>query len=81
MPKFKKENPITEEMIYKDPFNYTLKDISPILGEKKANSFYKSIYRARNFKPYKTIKIVDIFNGGDTRKYAFKLNDGYCIET
>ena len=35
MPKFKKENPITEEMIYKDPFNYTLKDISPILGEKK----------------------------------------------
>lgn len=40
MPKFKKENPITEEMIYKDPFNYTLKDISPILGEKKANSFY-----------------------------------------
>ena len=41
MPKFKKENPITEEMIYKDPFNYTLKDISPILGEKKANSFYK----------------------------------------
>ena len=81
MPKVKKENPITEEMIYKDPFNYTLKDISPILGEKKANSFYKSIYRARNFKPYKTIKIVDIFNGGDTRKYAFKLNDGYCIET
>ena len=39
MPKFKKENPITEEMIYKDPFNYTLKIFHQFLEKKRQIRF------------------------------------------
>lgn len=72
---------ITEEMINSDPYGYTYKEICDCVGEKKARSLMHALYKEKPQKKYQTMSINDIYNGGDTRKYSFKLKDGYCVET
>lgn len=72
---------ITEEMINSDPYGYTYKEICDCVGEKKARALMHALYKEKPQKKYQTMSIDDIYNGGDTRKYSFKLKDGYCIET
>ena len=72
---------ITEEMINSDPYGYTYKEICDCVGEKKARALMHALYKEKPQKKYQTMSNDDIYNGGDTRKYSFKLKDGYCIET
>ncbi len=69
------------EMIESDPYNYTYEEILGCMGEEKAKSFFKKLYKGSVNPKYQTMKIKDIYVGGDTTKYAFELHDGYCIET
>ena len=39
------------------------------------------VYKDKPKIQNQTVVIKDIFNGGDTKKYSFKLSDNYCIET
>lgn len=64
---------ITEEMINSDPYGYTYKEICDCVGEKKARSLMHALYKEKPQKKYQTMSINDIYNGGDTRKYSFKL--------
>lgn len=72
---------LTAEMIKIDPYNYTLSEMVDVIGETEAKKLFKSIYKGTSKLSYQTIKVKDVFNGGDTRKYAFRLCDHYCIET
>lgn len=71
---------ISAEVIKKDPYNYTCLEMVNALGEDQAKSLFKALY-TKNPAKYQTLFIKDIYDGGDTRKYAFELEDHYCIET
>ena len=64
---------LTAEMIKIDPYNYTLSEMVDVIGETEAKKLFKSIYKGTSKLSYQTIKVKDVFNGGDTRKYAFEL--------
>lgn len=68
---------LTAEMIKIDPYNYTLSEMVDVIGETEAKKLFKSIYKGTSKLSYQTIKVKDVFNGGDTRKYAFELCDNY----
>lgn len=72
---------LTKEIIEADPYSYTYKDILPILGEAKAKKLFAELYGKRKSQNRFTMSIKDYYNGRDTSKYAFELQDGYCIET
>lgn len=61
---------LTAEMIKIDPYNYTLSEMVDVIGETEAKKLFKSIYKGTSKLSYQTIKVKDVFNGGDTRKYA-----------
>jgi len=66
--------------ITSDPFGFTFKEISRVMGEPDARAFYSGLYRgASGKKPY-TMLARDIFRDADTRKYVYELSDGKCIE-
>ena len=77
----KKQIGLTIDEIEKDPYNFTLNEMMECMGEEKAKKFFFSLYKQRVNPKYQTMKIKDVYNGGDTRKYAFELRDNYCIET
>lgn len=78
-----KENKLfpTLEMIESNPYNYTYEEILNCMGEEKAKPFFKKLYKSGVNPKYQTMTIKDIYVSRDTIKYAFELQDGYCIET
>ena len=71
----------TEDEIRSDPYGFTLKEITEVLGEQEAQKLFNELYKKKPISKYQTVKIKEIQQGGDTSKYAFELTDGYCIET
>ena len=72
---------ITEKNILENPYNYSLNEMVTAMGEGPARSFFKTLYKTPPKSQNQTVKIKDIYSGGDTRKYVFQLKDNYCIET
>lgn len=73
---------LDKDDILKDPFNYTFKEISSVLGEKEAKNLFEDLYKKKNLNSkYTTMKIRQSSRGGDTEKYAFELKDGLFVET
>lgn len=74
-----------EEIAEYDPdFNinvYTFDEVAKCMGEERAKSLFKTLYKNGVSPKNQTMTIKDIYVGGDTTKYAFELQDGYCIET
>lgn len=73
--------PPTLEMIQGNPYNYTFDEVAKCMGEERAKSLFKTLYKSGVSPKNQTMTIKDIYVGGDTTKYAFELQDGYCIET
>ena len=71
---------VTVDKIKENPYDYTFEELVDCMPEEVAKRFFYSLYKG-NRKSNATMKIKDIYNGADTRKYAFELKDGYCIET
>lgn len=76
-----KMGPPTLEMIQGNPYNYTFDEVAKCMGEERAKSLFKTLYKSGVSPKNQTMTIKDIYVGGDTTKYAFELQDGYCIET
>lgn len=76
-----KMGPPTLEMIQGNPYNYTFDEVAKCMGEERAKSLFKTLYKNGVSPKNQTMTIKDIYVGGDTTKYAFELQDGYCIET
>ncbi len=71
----------TSEEILNDPYGFTLKEMTDVLGEQEAQNLFNLLYKKKPNPKYQTVKIKEIQQGGDTSKYAFELTDGYRIET
>lgn len=67
--------------IEKNPYNFTFQEMVGTIGETKAKNFFEMLYKEKPKAKYQTIKVKDVYDGGDTRKYVFELKDHYCIET
>lgn len=74
-----KMGPPTLEMIQGNPYNYTFDEVAKCMGEERAKSLFKTLYKNGVSPKNLTMTIKDIYVGGDTTKYAFELQDGYCI--
>lgn len=72
---------LPSNVICSDPYGCTFEEIVELLGEKSGRAFFRTLYKEKPKIQNQTIKVNSIENGGDTKKYAFELNDGYCIET
>ena len=49
---------LDKDDILKDPFNYTFKEISSVLGEKEAKNLFEDLYKKKNLNSkYTTMKI------------------------
>lgn len=76
-----KKEEILESDINNDPYNYTYKEMSGVIGEEKTRALFEKLYKKRQIDKNNTLRIKERYDGKDTTKYAFELNDGYCIET
>ena len=72
---------LPSNVICSDPYGCTFEEIVELSGEKSGRAFFRTLYKEKPKIQNQTIKVNSIENGGDTKKYAFELNDGYCIET
>ena len=61
---------LTTEDILENPYNYTLKDMIQVIGEKEATAFFHKLYCEKPKKEYATIKIKI------QRIFLFKMNVG-----
>lgn len=55
--------------------------MSGVIGEEKTRALFEKLYKKRQIDKNNTLRIKERYDGKDTTKYAFELNDGYCIET
>ena len=76
-----KNTVLTKEQVLNDPYGYTYNEILQVLGENTSKSLMADLYRKKAKNAHYTIKVKDYYNGKDTTKYAFEMEDGYCIET
>lgn len=70
----------TEDEIRSDPYGFTLKEITEVLGEQEAQKLFNELYKKKPISKYQTVKIKEIQQGGDTSKYAFELTDGTALK-
>lgn len=66
-----KMGPPTLEMIQGNPYNYTFDEVAKCMGEERAKSLFKTLYKNGVSPKNQTMTIKDIYVGGDTTKYAF----------
>lgn len=65
-----KMGPPTLEMIQGNPYNYTFDEVAKCMGEERAKSLFKTLYKNGVSPKNQTMTIKDIYVGGDTTKYA-----------
>lgn len=75
-----KMGPPTLEMIQGNPYNYTFDEVAKCMGEERAKSLFKTLYKNGVSPKNQTMTIKDIYVGGDTTKYAFELQDGSALK-
>ena len=74
-----KMGPPTLEMIQGNPYNYTFDEVAKCMGEERAKSLFKTLYKNGVSPKNQTMTIKDIYVGGDTTKYAFEVQEGLAI--
>ena len=74
-------NKYTPTEIWRDPYGFTYKEMTEIIGESEAKALCTSLYKRPPKKEYLTMSIKDINKDSDTEKYVYELLDGKCIET
>ena len=67
--------------IWRDPYGYTYKEMTEVIGESEAKALCTSLYKHSPKKEHLTMSIKNIYKDSDTEKYVYELLDGKCIET
>jgi len=71
----------TIDDVMSDPYQFTFKEMSEIVGKHEAVKWFSTLYKRNLSKKHKTICKKNVLKDGDTSKYIFELSDGRCIET
>lgn len=70
----------TPTEILNDPYGFTYKEMSEVIGEDKARALYAKLYKQPFHK--KSINInKKVYKSSDTEKYVYELKDNRYIET
>ena len=71
----------TPTEIRRNPYEFTYKEISEVIGESEAKALCTLLYKHPPQKNYLTMSIKNIYKDIDTEKYVYELLVGKCIET
>lgn len=69
-----KMGPPTLEMIQGNPYNYTFDEVAKCMGEERAKSLFKTLYKNGVSPKNQTMTIKDIYVGGDTCNFDREQN-------
>ena len=67
--------------ILNDPYGFTYKEMSEVIGEDKARALYTELYKQPFHKENLSITTKKVYKSSDTEKYVYELKDNRYIET
>ena len=67
--------------ILNDPYGFTYKEMSEVIGEDKARALYAELYKQPFHKKNLSISTKKVYKSSDTEKYVYELKDNRYIET
>ena len=70
----------TPTEILNDPYGFTYKEMSEVIGEDKARALYTELYKQPFHKENLSIS-TKVYKSSDTEKYVYELKDNRYIET
>ena len=71
----------TPTEILNDPYGFTYKEMSEVIGEDKARALYAKLYKQPFHKKNLSISTKKVYKSSDTEKYVYELKDNRYIET
>ena len=71
----------TPTEILNDPYGFTYKEMSEVIGEDKARALYTELYKQPFHKENLSISTKKVYKRSDTEKYVYELKDNRYIET
>ena len=61
--------------ILNDPYGFTYKEMSEVIGEDKARALYAELYKQPFHKKNLSISTKKVYKSSDTEKYVYELKD------
>ena len=71
----------TPAEVRNDPYGFTYKEMSEVIGENEAKALYKELYKQLPRKKNLSMSVKNIYKSSDTEKYVYELKDNKYIET
>lgn len=71
----------TPTEILNDPYGFTYKEMSEVIGENEAKALYEELYKQLPRKKNLSMLVKNICKSSDTEKYVYELKDNKYIET
>ena len=65
----------TPTEILNDPYGFTYKEMSEVIGEDKARALYTELYKQPFHKKNLSISTKKVYKSSDTEKYVYELKD------
>ena len=65
--------------ILNDPYGFTYKEMSEVIGEDKARALYAELYKQPFHKKNLSISTKKVYKSSDTEKYVYELNLDYRL--
>ena len=70
----------TPTEILNDPYGFTYKEMSEVIGENEAKALYEELYKQLPRKKNLSMLVKNICKSSDTEKYVYELKDNKYIE-
>jgi hypothetical protein len=65
--------------ILNDPYGFTYKEMSEVIGEDKARALYTELYKQPFHKENLSISTKKVYKSSDTEKYVYELKDNLGV--
>ena len=69
----------TPTEILNDPYGFTYKEMSEVIGENEAKALYEELYKQLPRKKNLSMLVKNICKSSDTEKYVYELKDNKYI--
>jgi cysteinyl-tRNA synthetase len=70
----------TPAEVRNDPYGFTYKEMSEVIGENEAKALYEELYKQLPRKKNLSMLVKNICKSSDTEKYVYELKDNKYIE-
>src|SRR5699024_7947784 len=79
--KMKRLPKYTPADVRNDPYGFTYKEMTEVIGENEAKALYEELYKQLPRKKNLSMLVKNICKSSDTEKYVYELKDNKYIET